>query len=49
MEPAMQHIPVTVSVGMHVVIDLVLVNGTERYELDIVPDENADFTRGSWV
>lgn len=32
--------------GMHVVLDLVTVEGLERLEFDIVPDENADFKLG---
>lgn len=35
-----------VSPGKHVVVDLVLKDGTERLEFDIVPDESADFTHG---
>ena len=36
-----------ISIGKHVLVDLVLAGGeTERLEFDIVPDESADFTRG---
>ena len=32
--------------GMHVTVAFLLEAGEERHEFDIVPDENADFTRG---
>ncbi len=35
-----------VSVGMHVVVDLILEDGSERLEFDIVPDDLADFSHG---
>ncbi len=34
------------AVGMHVTVDLVMENATERLEFDIVSDKDADFARG---
>ena len=34
------------SLGTHVIIDLVLNDGTDRLEFDIVPDKQADFSHG---
>ena len=34
------------SLGTHVIIDLVVNDGTDRLEFDIVPDKQADFSHG---
>ena len=36
----------TVDLGMQVVLDLVMEDGSERLALEIVPDDFADFSRG---
>ncbi len=38
--------PLKAALGTHVVIDLVLSDGTDRLEFDIVPDKQADFPHG---
>jgi hypothetical protein len=35
-----------VSLGMHVVVDLVFQDGVDRLEFELVPDDQADFSHG---
>ncbi len=44
--PASPEEPLKASLGTHVVIDLVLQDGIDRLEFDIVADNQADFSHG---
>jgi hypothetical protein len=45
-DPASPQDQLKASLGTHVVIDLVLQDGTDRLEFDIVADNQADFSHG---
>lgn len=45
-DPSSAHDQLKASLGTHLVIELVLNDGTERLEFDIVPDKQADFSHG---